>query len=265
MGRPQTNTVEYYSHDTNASEKRTVTILESIYGDTGYTFWFKLLEYLGKTEGHYYDARNPLDLEFLVRKLTKSQVSGTEILNKLAEMHAIDPILWEHKLIWCDNFVKRLHPVYVKRGRPLPKRPNICDSNCPSSHTMIVISEPDIPIPVSEQGFQHSESTQSKVKESKVKKENNIKKRISIEDFINQLKLDFPKIDVEDEIKNCELWYEGKRKKIKNHKLAYKNWMKNTMKFKGNGHGTNIVNTQKGNSQSADKYTTGKYADLIQR
>lgn len=172
MGRPRSHTVEYFSHDTNASDGRTITIIEGQFGIIGYAFWYKLLELLGRTSGHYYDARLVEDLEFLCRKCGVDRVSGTGIINKLADLNAIDKILWEHQVIWSQNFVTRLNDVYRKRGVPLPPKPNFCDGNC--KHivstqnipvTGIIYNEPSNIIPT-------PESTQSKVKEtieSKVK------------------------------------------------------------------------------------------------
>lgn len=54
MARPTKETVDYFPHFVKCG--RTIFILESKYGNDGYAFWFKLLEILGDTEGHYYDC-----------------------------------------------------------------------------------------------------------------------------------------------------------------------------------------------------------------
>jgi hypothetical protein len=69
MARPKSNTVDYFTHDSNASIRKTLTVIEKRFGTAGYAFWYKLLEWLGgSSEGHYYDAREPSDLELLSRK-----------------------------------------------------------------------------------------------------------------------------------------------------------------------------------------------------
>ncbi len=133
MARPKSDTIDYFTHDVDASERKTLTVIEGSYGIAGYAFWYKLLERLGKSEGHYFNASNPTDLEFLSRKCGSDVVSGTGILDKLAEIDAIDRILWTHGVVWSQNFVNRLEDVYKKRGRPLPLKPNFCNGNCDHS------------------------------------------------------------------------------------------------------------------------------------
>ena len=56
MARPKKQKVEYFPHFVMSG--RTIFILENTYGNDGYAFWFKLLELLGDTEGHYYECEN---------------------------------------------------------------------------------------------------------------------------------------------------------------------------------------------------------------
>ena len=139
MGRPKSDTVDYFSHDCDASGRKTLTIIRGQFGLTGVGFWWSLLEYLGRSQGHVYDARDISDLEFLLREIGIDLVSGTEILDKLAFLGAIDKILWAHRVIWSQNFADRLGDVYEKRKRPRPQKPNFCDENCNHPNTNSVI------------------------------------------------------------------------------------------------------------------------------
>lgn len=130
MGRHRSQTVEYFPHDTTASVGKTLTIIQSRFGVLGYAFWFKLLEWLGRSSNHFYNAQNSDDLEFLCRDCGADEISGPEILQKLADLNAIDKTLWEHRVIWSDNFVTRIADVYKKRQVPLPTKPNFCPENC---------------------------------------------------------------------------------------------------------------------------------------
>ena len=69
MGRPRKQTVDYFPHFVS-TDSRTKFILEQSWGNDGYAFWFKLLELLGRSEGHYYDCSQPADKMYLVA-LTK--------------------------------------------------------------------------------------------------------------------------------------------------------------------------------------------------
>jgi hypothetical protein len=150
MARPQSDKVDYFSHDCDAAGGKTLTIMRGQFGLAGAGFWWSLLEGLGTSPGHFYDGRDSTDLEFLLRKLGTDLVSGTEMLDKLAFLGAIDKILWQHRVIWSQNFVDRLADVYDKRKRPLPQKPCFCDENCNHAIVEVDISGTENPIPVTE-------------------------------------------------------------------------------------------------------------------
>ena len=152
MGRPVKTGVDYFSHDADASDRKTLTILTKHFGNDGYAAWFRLLEQLAKSEGHFYDCQNAENFEYLEAKFNLSGFSATEILDKLSEIGAIDADLWSNKTIWCGKFVDRLSEVYRKRGREVPVKPNYCDRKASSAEDSA------------------TGSTQSRVEESIVKK-----------------------------------------------------------------------------------------------
>jgi hypothetical protein len=124
MTRPLTNTVQYFFHSTEHG--KTIFILENRFGVTGYCFWFKLLEMLGNTENHFLDMNDELTLETLQAKARiDDPITTCSLLDLLSKLQAIDPELWEHKIVWSQNFVNGLEPVYKNRRRELPKKPVI--------------------------------------------------------------------------------------------------------------------------------------------
>jgi len=128
MTRPLTNTVQYFPHTTDHGD--TMYILENRFGNTGYAFWYKLLEKLGKTENHYLDLNNPLTLEGLqALARIKDEETTIGILDLLAKLLAINPELWKNRIVWSENFVKGLEPVYKNRGREIPKKPIYINRN----------------------------------------------------------------------------------------------------------------------------------------
>jgi len=122
MARPRKQTVDYFPH--YCQHKKTMFILEQRYGNDGYAFWFKLLELLGSTEEHYLDLNDATTWEFLQAKTRMGNGSCTEILDLLAKLGAIDAELWGAKVVWCQNFVDGLEPVYRNRRVETPTRPS---------------------------------------------------------------------------------------------------------------------------------------------
>ena len=123
MGRPRKQTVDYFPHFVNAGSK-TKFILEQNWKNDGYAFWFKLLELLGRSEGHYYDCSTRANETYLVALMRVDQETAKEILETLADLGNIDKELWEErKIIWCQSLVDNLQDVYSKRTVPIPTKP----------------------------------------------------------------------------------------------------------------------------------------------
>jgi DnaD/phage-associated family protein len=123
MARPQKDTVEYFPHDADAMNGDTLTVLQGRWGNDGYAFWFKLLEQLASTEGHFIDCSNPKKWQLILGRTRVDHSTGLEMMKLLVEMGAIDKNLWEKGIIWCQNLVNNVAQVYQNRRRPLPLPP----------------------------------------------------------------------------------------------------------------------------------------------
>ncbi|WP_099328813.1 DnaD domain protein [Clostridium paraputrificum] len=121
MARPKKQTAEYFPHFVLSG--RTIFILENLYGNDGYAFWFKLLEVLGDSNGHYYDCNNKANWKFLLAKTKVDEVSAEKIINTLIELGQVDEELWENRIIWVQSFVDNLTELYRKRTSSLPTKP----------------------------------------------------------------------------------------------------------------------------------------------
>lgn len=122
MGRMRKQTADYFPHF--AYKGRTLTVLESKWGCAGYTLWFKLLELLCTSDGHYYNCSIPTNLNYLAITAMTDDDTALEILNLLADMGKIDTELWKQKqIIWCQSLVDRLSSLYAKRTTDIPKKP----------------------------------------------------------------------------------------------------------------------------------------------
>ena len=132
LTRPMKKGVDYFPHA--CTHGQTMFILEQRWGNDGYAFWFKLLEMLGTTDGHFLDIRNPATRAFLAAKTRLTEDKCYEILDLLSDLDAIDQELWkEHQVIWCQNFVDHLEHVYAKRKTVTPTKPSFRDENYSST------------------------------------------------------------------------------------------------------------------------------------
>jgi len=153
MARTQKDVVNYFPHDANASSGDTLTVLQSRFGNDGYAFWFKLLEKLASTDGHYLDVNSQIKWHLLLAKMGVNEITGVDIMNLLVEMQAIDGELWQSRLIWCQKLVDNIADVYKNRRREIPQIPINTNHNGITTEKKAITT---------------GGRTQSKVKENKV-------------------------------------------------------------------------------------------------
>ena len=136
MARPAKVKVDYFPHVTHTG--KTIAILEARWGNDGYAFWFKLLELLGDSNDFSYNCNSSADWEYLLSRARVTESVATAILDKLAEIEAIDATLWAAKIVWSDHFVSNLEPVFDRRKCEAPQKPGLCmqkplqNDPCPS-------------------------------------------------------------------------------------------------------------------------------------
>lgn len=170
MGRPRSDSVEYFPMYTAPS--KTLQILEDKYGNDGFAFFYKLLRVLSGEQGHFYDARNPVDFEFLSRKCGVSTVLSEKILDDLSLWGKISENLWKKKIIWYQGFVDTLKEVYRTRKRDMPTIDEVYEKTG-LFHEKPPKLDSFIGENTSKEGVFSKIIPQSKVKYSKVSADNN--------------------------------------------------------------------------------------------
>ena len=176
MARPTKTSVDYFPHMTHSG--KTIAILEARWGNDGYAFWFKLLELLGDSSDFSFNCSRSADWEYLLSKTRVAEPVASAILDKLAEVEAIDADCWAQKIVWSDNFFRNLEPVFEKRKGQKPQKPefpqqkpaaadisaDFCDGN--SAAAAIIPTETD---KVKESKLTKSKGEQSEATESEPK------------------------------------------------------------------------------------------------
>lgn len=219
MSRPQKHTVDYFSHDADASQGKTLSILFNHFGHEGISAWWQLLERISKTENYVIGIGNPEELEYLAATLRIQPARLKEILNKMADLQAIDKELLNAGMIWSQNFVSRLESVYKIRKQALPARPELS-----SNKIALSVEETELSIP---------ENPQSKVKESKVKESSKGEARRVFGEFQNvylssdeydKLVKRLGEDSAKDLIERLGAYMKSRRKKYDSHYATILNW-----------------------------------------
>jgi len=121
MTRPRKQTVDYFPHSVYVNSGKTIPALIAKFGEQGYSFWFRMLELLGKTPGHGYDCNDELDWTyFQAYTFVNDEFLTSEILSYAVKLHAIDRGAWALRGIWCQNFVDGVGNVYRNRKEDIP-------------------------------------------------------------------------------------------------------------------------------------------------
>lgn len=124
MARPTKATVEYFPLDCDWGDS--LKIIENKFGNDGFVLWVKLLQKLGRAEQHVIDCRNPIKWELLYTEMRLNEQLCMQILDKLAELGCINELLWKQKIIYSENFIKRISDAYKRRSEKLLSFDNLC-------------------------------------------------------------------------------------------------------------------------------------------
>lgn len=123
MARPQKQTVDYYPHE--AVSGKTILIIETNFGNDGYAFFHKLLEYLCDSDGHFIDCTEPGEWEYLLAKTRVNSDVALKIINLLVDLNKLDGDLWKKGILWYQALVDNIADVYKNRKKPIPSKPDI--------------------------------------------------------------------------------------------------------------------------------------------
>ncbi|GAI66583.1 unnamed protein product [marine sediment metagenome] len=232
MARPHKQTVDYFPHDTDASDGKTLTIIQAKYGNDGYSFWFKLLQLLGKTPGHYYDFNKTADWEFLLAKTHQNDTEKVKaMLDTLAVLDAIDAELYAHGVIWCQKFVDGVADAYDRTVDGAPKRPDFL-VNVKDKRVSVV--EPRVS--VNSNAKKTTEIQQTKLNYTKLNKTKVDDVPVaSFTAYKKKLRVAYPELDIDAEWERCRIWYRDHKKAIKSPSLALGNWCKKEQEIQNKG------------------------------
>ncbi|MBN1663412.1 MAG: DUF4373 domain-containing protein [Deltaproteobacteria bacterium] len=164
MSRPRKQTIDYFPH--HCQHGRILFILEKHFSNDGYAVFYKLLEQLGASEGHFLDFNQPDKWEYFTAITLLDEDIVTNILNKMSDIGVIDRELWQEKIVWAQFFVDDLEDVYSRRKIQKPDKPGLMSTKTPFNGNNDDINPTD----ANNNPVTCNINPQSKVKESKEKK-----------------------------------------------------------------------------------------------
>lgn len=115
MARKERNDVDYFPHSVNHGKK--MFYLRSKFKNDGYAVWFMLLEHLGKSDYHYLNLSDNLQIMYLSSEFMVTEELLLEIINTLVYLGEFDGKLWrENKILFNSKFIENIIDAYKKRN-----------------------------------------------------------------------------------------------------------------------------------------------------
>jgi len=115
MARKERNNIDYFPHSVSHGKK--MFYLRSKYKNDGYTVWFMLLEELGKSEYHYLDLSDDIQLMYLSSEFMVSEIILKEIINILVKFGEFNAELWSNEsILFNEKFIDNISDAYKKRN-----------------------------------------------------------------------------------------------------------------------------------------------------
>lgn len=96
MARPKKEGMDYFPHDTDASNDEKIEALRSLFGNDGYAFYFIILERVYRTKSAELDVSKPVLFASLAGKLLVSQDKLREMLEASFDLELLDREAFEN-------------------------------------------------------------------------------------------------------------------------------------------------------------------------
>jgi len=123
MARPIKEGMDYFPHDTAASNDKKIEALRAIYGNDGYAFYFIMLEQIYQEPSFELvisDAETREEmLQILARKVAVTKEVFTQILNTAIKWECFDKELYEQKGVLTSNGIKKRSGVVLEKRQKM--------------------------------------------------------------------------------------------------------------------------------------------------
>ena len=121
MSRPESKKVFYFPHYTNS--KRELDLIEHKHNSEGYKAYYRLQELVADADYHRLLLATQDEKDMFELGMNCRQEVVDDVIRILLDRGRIDRELWENeRVIWMQDFVETLKPVYLSRRKPLPNK-----------------------------------------------------------------------------------------------------------------------------------------------
>ena len=124
MSRPESKNVFYFPHFTKPNGE--LELIEYRYGSDGYMAYYKILELVADADYHKLSLKHQDDRDIFNLKIKLGEQITSGVIEILINKGKVDKELYDNdNVIWMEDFVQTLKPVYVNRKKPLPTKSEV--------------------------------------------------------------------------------------------------------------------------------------------
>ena len=128
MSRPESKNVFYFPHYTKSTIE--LDLIEHKHKSEGYKAYYRLMELVADADYHRLSVASENDKIMFDLGMNCDEEVVNDVIKILIDKGRIDKQLWEKEsIIWMQDFVETLKPVYVNRRKPLPTKDLVSTSN----------------------------------------------------------------------------------------------------------------------------------------
>ena len=107
MARPRLEGMNYFPHDTDATNDEKLEALRALYNNDGYAFYFIILERVYRTENAELNVSNPAVLAALINKIGINKDLFAQILQTSFDIGCFDKEAYNERKILTSNGIKK--------------------------------------------------------------------------------------------------------------------------------------------------------------
>jgi hypothetical protein len=122
MARPQKEGLDYFPHDTDAMNDEKLEIMQLLYGNDGYAFYFKLLERIYRTPDLELDISDTETKLVLIKKCNVDEQRFDMMLNSAIKHDLFDATMMHHHSIISSSGIKKRAEMVLEKRKMMRQR-----------------------------------------------------------------------------------------------------------------------------------------------
>lgn len=168
MARPRKEGMDYFPHDTDASNDKKIKALKMLYGNDGYAFYFILLEMIYREPNFELDISDAETIQILAKEVGINEELFMQILTTSIKRECFDSQAFHERSVLTSNGIKKRASIVIEKREKMRQSYEKSKSDKPKEDSD---AETPAETPQSKSKSKSNSNSESKEKEKELKKE----------------------------------------------------------------------------------------------